>query len=175
MPRLLAAIARARRFLQQRQTKPGDLIWVLLPMGFEAVAIFFACADLGGIFLAADPAWRQAELSWLMKQAPPAVAIAPSGEAERWRKAGLTPEHMVFGDRKGWAEAGDGADSAIEAWPPDQAVACVGDFRFHRSPKDRCTDSRWDGRKCPIRFRGVSDRPTPPDVGLGAPPPWVGL
>ena len=122
---LLAAIARVRSLLQKRQIKPGDFVWVPLPSGLEAVASFFACADLGAVFLAANPGWHPAELAWLMKHAPPAVAIVPCGNAGRWGETGLASERMIFPDRDSWFSGADDEDFDPEDCPSDQAVACV--------------------------------------------------
>jgi len=122
---LVAAIARVRRLLERRETQPGDFIMVSLPIGLEAASSFFACADLGAIFLAANPAWRQAELSWLIKQAPPAAAIVRSEEARRWLEAGLTPDRIVFADQAGWPGAEQCEDFGVRDWPCDHPAACV--------------------------------------------------
>ena len=122
---LIAAVARVRSLLKRRGIKPGDFVWVRLPSGSEAVASFFACADLGAVFLAANPAWRSTELAWLGKYAPPAAVIVPCADREYWREAELAPERLIFPDRESWFSGADGPDSAPQEWPRDQEVAGV--------------------------------------------------
>jgi len=122
---LASSITRVRSLLRRHPIQPGDFVWVPLPSGPEAVASYFACADLGAVFLAANPAWRAAEIAWLMKCVPPAAVIVRCADAGHWREAGLASELLIFADRAGWFSGGDSQDVACEEWPRDQEVACL--------------------------------------------------
>ena len=96
---LLAALSRVRRAFERRDVKPGDFIMVSLPAGLQAAASFFACAELGAIFLPTNPGWRAAELQWLLEQTRPAAAIVLNSEAELWTAAGFSTGSTIFADR----------------------------------------------------------------------------
>lgn len=122
---LLTAIARVRRLLERQKTQSGDFIMVSLPLDLEAVATFFSCVDLGAVFIAVNPGWRQAEIAWLLKEVAPAAAIVSSGEDQRWLGAGLAPDKIVFLNPDDSPGAENCEEFGLKHWPPDHPAACV--------------------------------------------------
>jgi malonyl-CoA/methylmalonyl-CoA synthetase len=122
-PELLRAAANARRALTDRGIRPGDFVMASLPVSIEAAVIFVACTEAGAIFLPVNPAWRKAELSWLIRQAPPAIVIVSGEGAGRWLETEIDP-HRIAGTDQIIVPA---ADDPVEShpWPPDHVVAAI--------------------------------------------------
>jgi long-chain acyl-CoA synthetase len=119
------AVAGVRRLLEQKRVQAGDTVMLSLPPGWQAVATFFACAELGSLFLPVNPAWRQAELAWILSQAPPSVVILARGGDAPWIEAGLAPERIVFADELSPLPASESSPRRTEEWPADHPVAGV--------------------------------------------------
>jgi acyl-CoA synthetase (AMP-forming)/AMP-acid ligase II len=95
-PELIQAGENARSLLTQKGVQPGDFVMVSLPVSIEAAVILAACAESGAIFFPINLAWRKAELSWLISQAPPAIVIVASDDTGRWLDAGVDPHRIAL-------------------------------------------------------------------------------
>jgi long-chain acyl-CoA synthetase len=131
---LLRAVAGVRCLLERRGVAAGDVVMLSLPPGWQAVASFFACAELGSLFLPVNPAWRRTELAWVLSQAPPAVVMILRADAERWLDAGLSGDRIVFAEECRPLAAGESSPPR-EEWPGEQPVACVASSGSTGRPK----------------------------------------
>jgi malonyl-CoA/methylmalonyl-CoA synthetase len=73
---------RLARTLQKCGAKPGDRIAVQVEKSIEAIALFWACARGGFIYLPLNSAYTAAELAYFLGDAEPAVFICDPVKAE---------------------------------------------------------------------------------------------
>jgi malonyl-CoA/methylmalonyl-CoA synthetase len=73
---------RLARTLQNCGAKPGDRIAVQVEKSIEAIALFWACARGGFVYLPLNGAYTAAELSYFLGDAEPAVFVCDPAKAE---------------------------------------------------------------------------------------------
>jgi malonyl-CoA/methylmalonyl-CoA synthetase len=66
--------------LQAAGAKPGDRVAVQVDKSVEAIALFFACARAGFIFLPLNTAYTPSEISYFLSDAEPAIFICVPGK-----------------------------------------------------------------------------------------------
>jgi malonyl-CoA/methylmalonyl-CoA synthetase len=66
--------------LQAAGAKPGDRVAVQVDKSVEAIALFFACARAGFIFLPLNTAYTPSEISYFLADAEPAIFICAPGK-----------------------------------------------------------------------------------------------
>jgi malonyl-CoA/methylmalonyl-CoA synthetase len=98
--------------------KPGDRIAVQCAKSIEVVALFWACARGGFIFLPLNTAYTQAEVSYFVEDAEPAVLVCGPGAEPEARGARVA--HLAEGGLAG-VEAIAGADHLCD-WDSIAAI-----------------------------------------------------
>jgi malonyl-CoA/methylmalonyl-CoA synthetase len=66
--------------LQATGAKPGDRVAVQVEKNVEAVALFFACARAGLVFLPLNTAYTASEISYFLQDSEPAIFICAPGK-----------------------------------------------------------------------------------------------
>jgi malonyl-CoA/methylmalonyl-CoA synthetase len=73
--------------LQFAGAKPGDRVAVQIEKSVEAIALFFACARAGLVFLPLNTAYTPTEISYFLQDAEPAVFICEAGKEAGFKNA----------------------------------------------------------------------------------------
>jgi malonyl-CoA/methylmalonyl-CoA synthetase len=66
--------------LRAAGAKPGDRVAVQIEKSVEAIALFFACARAGLVFLPLNTAYTTSEILYFLQDAEPAVFICETGK-----------------------------------------------------------------------------------------------
>ncbi|MTH46902.1 medium-chain fatty-acid--CoA ligase [Intestinirhabdus alba] len=72
------AAGRLASWLQEQKVQPGDRVAFQLPGWCEFTLIYLACLKIGAVSVPLLPAWREAELVWVLNKCQAKIFFAPT-------------------------------------------------------------------------------------------------
>jgi malonyl-CoA/methylmalonyl-CoA synthetase len=99
--------------LRAAGAKPGDRVAVQIEKSVEAIALFFACARAGLVFLPLNTAYTTSEILYFLQDAEPAVFICETGKDAGFENAFTLASLQNLGGTSVDVAGGEGSLAAI--------------------------------------------------------------
>ena len=114
---LLARVHKMAFMLQELGVKKGDRVVTYLSPGIDSATLFFATAEVGGVFVPLNPALRSLSLSNVLNDAKPVVMVADVRLDETSFERPDSLKHLIITSGPGTTNV---LDDLIQDYPPDE-------------------------------------------------------